>query len=135
MINISYEYYRDVYGGTAIDEANFNMVMNRTISVVNSYLIVDLFELDESKYNEADITRLKTAICAAAECTSSYLVPGSNESRMMLASESVAGMWSRTYSRADTDNSEDAMRKSTYAVIEDFLQGSQFIRIGYYISG
>lgn len=134
MINISYEYYRDVYGGTAIDEANFNMVMNRTISVVNSYLIVDLFELDESEYTEADITRLKTAICAAAECTSSYLVPGSNESRMMLASESVAGMWSRTY-RADTDNSEDAMRKSTYAVIEDFLQGSQFIRIGYYISG
>lgn len=134
MINISYEYYRDVYGGTAIDEADFNMVMNRTISVVNSYLIVDLFELDESEYTEADITRLKTAICAAAECTSSYLVPGSNESRMMLASESVAGMWSRTY-RADTDNSEDAMRKSTYAVIEDFLQGSQFIRIGYYISG
>lgn len=134
MINISYEYYRDVYGGTAIDKADFNMVMNRTISVVNSYLIVDLFELDESEYTEADITRLKTAICAAAECTSSYLVPGSNESRMMLASESVAGMWSRTY-RADTDNSEDAMRKSTYAVIEDFLQGSQFIRIGYYISG
>ena len=134
MINISYEYYRDVYGGTAIDESSFNMVMNRTISVVNSYLIVDLFELDESEYTEADITRLKTAICAAAECTSSYLVPGSNESRMMLASESVAGMWSRTY-RADTDNSEDAMRKSTYAVIEDFLQGSQFIRIGYYISG
>lgn len=134
MINISYEYYRDVYGGTAIDEANFNMVMNRTISVVNSYLIVDLFELDESEYTEADITRLKTAICAAAECTSSSIVPGSNESRAILASESVAGMWSRTY-RADTDNSEDAMRKSTYAVIEDFLQGSQFIRIGYYISG
>lgn len=134
MINISYEYYRDVYGGTAIDESSFNMVMNRTISIVNSYLLVDLFELDESEYTEADITRLKTAICAAAECTSSYLVPGSNESRMMLASESVAGMWSRTY-RADTDNSEDAMRKSTYAVIEDFLQGSQFIRIGYYISG
>ena len=134
MIIISYEYYRDVYGGTAIDEANFNMVMNRTISVVNSYLIVDLFELDESEYTEADITRLKTAICAAAECTSSYLVPGSNESRKTLAGESVAGMWSRTY-RADTDNSEDAMRKSTYAVIEDFLQGSQFIRIGYYISG
>ena len=134
MINISYEYYRDVYGGTAIDEANFNMVMNRTISVVNSYLIVDLFELDESEYTEADITRLKTAICAAAECTSSYLVPGSNESRKALAGESVAGMWSRTY-RADTDNSEDAMRKSTYAVIEDFLQGSKFIRIGYYISG
>ena len=34
MIIISYEYYRDVYGGTAIDEANFNMVMNRTISVI-----------------------------------------------------------------------------------------------------
>lgn len=134
MIIISYEYYRDVYGGTAIDEANFNMVMNRTISVVNSYLIVDLFELDESEYTEADITRLKTAICAAAECTSSYLVPGSNESRTILASESVAGMWSRTY-KTDTDNSEDAMRKSTYAVVEDFLQGSQFIRIGYYISG
>ena len=134
MIIISYEYYRDVYGGTAIDEANFNMVMNRTISVVNSYLIVDLFELDESEYTEADITRLKTAICAAAECTSSYLVPGSNESRKTLAGESVAGMWSRTY-RADTDNAEDAMRKSTYAVVEDFLQGSQFIRIGYYISG
>ena len=134
MIIISYEYYRDVYGGTAIDEANFNMVMNRTISVVNSYLIVDLFELDESEYTEAEITRLKTAICAAAECTSSYLVPGSNESRTILASESVAGMWSRTY-KTDTDNSEDAMRKSTYAVIEDFLQGSQFIRIGYYISG
>lgn len=134
MINISYEYYRDVYGGTAIDEANFNMVMNRTISVVNSYLIVDLFELDESEYTEAEITRLKTAICAAAECTSSYLVPGSNESRTILASESVAGMWSRTY-KTDTDNSEDAMRKSTYAVIEDFLQGSKFIRIGYYISG
>ena len=134
MIIISYEYYRDVYGGTAIDEANFNMVMNRTISVVNSYLIVDLFELDESEYTEADITRLKTAICAAAECTSSYLVPGSNESRTILASESVAGMWSRTY-KTDTDNSEDAMRKSTYAVIEDFLQGSKFIRIGYYISG
>lgn len=134
MINISYEYYRDVYGGTAIDEANFNMTMNRTISIVNSYLLVDLFKLDESEYTEADITRLKTAICAAAECTSSYLVPGSNESRTILASESVAGMWSRTY-RADTDNSEDAMRKSTYAVIEDFLQGSQFIRIGYYISG
>ena len=134
MINISYEYYRDVYGGTAIDEANFNMVMNRTISVVNSYLIVDLFELDESEYTEAEITRLKTAICAAAECTSSYLVPGSNESRKVLAGESVAGMWSRTY-KTDTDNSEDAMRKSTYAVIEDFLQGSQFIRIGYYISG
>ena len=134
MIIISYEYYRNVYGGTAIDEANFNMVMNRTISVVNSYLIVDLFELDESEYTEAEITRLKTAICAAAECTSSYLVPGSNESRTILASESVAGMWSRTY-KTDTDNSEDAMRKSTYAVIEDFLQGSQFIRIGYYISG
>ena len=134
MIIISYEYYRDVYGGTAIDEANFNMVMNRTISVVNSYLIVDLFELDESEYTEADITRLKTAICAAAECTSSYLVPGSNESRTILASESVAGMWSRTY-KTDTDNSEDAMRKSTYAVVEDFLQGSKFIRIGYYISG
>ena len=134
MIIISYEYYRDVYGGTAIDEANFNMVMNRTISVVNSYLIVDLFELDESEYTEAEITRLKTAICAAAECTSSYLVPGSNESRKTLAGESVAGMWSRTY-RADADNSEDAMRKSTYAVIEDFLQGSKFIRIGYYISG
>ena len=134
MINISYEYYRDVYGGTAIDEANFNMVMNRTISVINSYLIVDLFELDESEYTEAEITRLKTAICAAAECTSSYLVPGSNESRKVLAGESVAGMWSRTY-KTDTDNSEDAMRKSTYAVIEDFLQGSQFIRIGYYISG
>ena len=110
------------------------MVMNRTISVVNSYLIVDLFELDESEYTEADITRLKTAICAAAECTSSYLVPGSNESRKTLAGESVAGMWSRTY-RADTDNSEDAMRKSTYAVIEDFLQGSKFIPIGYYLSG
>ena len=134
MINISYGYYRDVYGGTAIDEANFNMVMNRTISVVNSYLIVDLFELDESEYTEADITRLKTAICAAAECTSSYLVPGSNESRAILASESVAGMWSRTY-RADTDNSEDAMQKSTYAVIEDFLQGTRFIQTGYYISG
>lgn len=134
MIIISYEYYRDVYGGTAIDEANFNMIMNRTISVVNSYLIVDLFELDESEYTEAEITRLKTAICAAAECTSSYLVPGSNESRKVLASESVAGMWSRTY-KDDTDNSEDAMRKSTYAVIEDFLQGSKFICIGYYISG
>lgn len=134
MINISYDYYRDTYGGTAIDANSFNMVMNRAISVVNSYLIVDLFELEESKYTEAELTRLKTAICAAAECTSSYLVPGSNESRKALAGESVAGMWSRTY-KANTDNAEDAMRKSTYAVIEDFLQGTRFICTGYYISG
>lgn len=134
MINISYDYYKDTYGGTAIDANSFNMVLNRAISVVNSYLIVDLFELEESKYTEAELTRLKTAICAAAECTSSHLVPGSNEARRALAGESVAGMWSRTY-RADTDNAEDAMRKSTYAVIEDFLQGTRFIRTGYYISG
>lgn len=134
MINISYDYYRDTYGGTAIDANSFNMAMNRAISVVNSYLIVDLFELEESKYTEAELTRLKTAICAAAECTSSYLVPGSNEPRKALAGESVAGMWSRTY-RANTDNAEDAMRKSTYAAIEDFLQGTRFICSGYYISG
>ena len=48
MLVISYNFYRDEYGGTSVSEENFSLIINRTIGIANGYLSVDLFDIDES---------------------------------------------------------------------------------------
>lgn len=134
MLQITYDYYTTIYGGSVVSEQSFDRVITRTIGIANGYTAVDLYTLDDSDYTPDDITRLKTAICASADCVSPALVDGSSELKSITASESVAGMWSRSYV-TEGSNSADVLRQNVYAILDDYLTGTQFIRRGYYISG
>ena len=134
MLVISYNFYRDEYGGTSVSEENFSLIINRTIGIANGYLSVDLFDIDESSYTESSITRLKLAICAASDCVASCLVAGSNETKKIVSGESVSGIWSKSYSNSADDSSVD-LRNKVYSVLEDFLSGTEYLVRGYYIHG
>lgn len=135
MLDITYEYYTDVYGGSSVEEKNFEFRLRRTIAVCNRYLTVDLFEFDESQYTENQLYRLKTAICAAAECVDAFLVSGSNVTSKAVSSESVGGAWSKSYQVSDSDKDGTAMGDNVQQILIDFLSGSIFMSVGGYYVG
>lgn len=134
MILIGYEYYHSIYGGSAVSEDNFNMIMNRTIGIANGYLSIDLYTYDESKEQEGIVNRLKTALCAAADCVSSSMICGSNEPKGVIASESVAGVWSKSYANSSNDPNI-SLRTNVYSILEDFLSGTEYLARGFFING
>lgn len=134
MLDITYDFYKEVYGGSAIEEVNFLILRNRIIAVMNGLLLVDIYTINESDYIEADIVRLKTAVCASMDCASAYIIPGTNMPAGVLSSESISGVWSKSYATQE-GNSDTLMRESVLNTITDFLNGTPFLSRGYFICG
>lgn len=128
MINISYSFYTDTYGGSSIDESNFNFILNKAIGIVNGIVNVDLFKYVEGTLDIDLENRLKTAICAGADVVNSAGSSGGQDISGVLVSESVAGAWSKTYAqRSGVVNSEMALRQDIRSVVEDYLSGTDLI--------
>lgn len=131
MLEITYSYYQDTYGGTSISEENFAFIMRRTIGIANGALNVDLINFDPEKYTEADQNRLKIAICAAADVVNSATNGGSAVVSERVASESVSGAWSKSYVVSDKNTpAAVSLRQDAKAVLEDYLSGTDFILRG-----
>lgn len=135
MLEISYSYYKDTYGGTSIAEENFAFILQRAIGIANGILTVDLYDYTSGDFPEVLENRLKTAICGAADVVNSSTDSGSAVVSGIVASESVAGAWSKTYAvSSKTTNSETKLRQDVRSVLEDFLSGANLIVRGFFLN-
>lgn len=134
MINISYSFYTDTYGGSLISSENFNFIRDRAIGIVNNIVTVDLFDYDGTVLGEELETRLKKAICAAADVTKSATQSDSPVSSGIVQSESISGAWSKTYAVSSNPiNPTKQMHADIRCVLEDYLSGTDLIFRGYYL--
>lgn len=135
MLEITYAYYRDTYGGTSIAEENFAFILQRAIGIANGILTVDLYDYTAGDFPEVLENRLKTAICGAADVVNSATDSGSAVVSGIVASESVAGAWSKSYAvSSKTTNSEAKLRQDVRSVLEDFLSGANLIVRGFFLN-
>ncbi len=134
MLEITYAYYRDTYGGTSIAEENFAFILQRAIGIANGILTVDLYDYTAGDFPEVLENRLKTAVCGAADVVNSATDSGSAVVSGIVASESVAGAWSKSYAvSGKTTNSETKLRQDVRSVLEDFLSGANLIVRGFFL--
>ena len=134
MLEISYSYYTDTYGGTSIAEENFAFILQRAIGIANRILTVDLYDYTAGDFPEVLENRLKTAICGSADVVNSATDSGSAVVSGIVASESVAGAWSKSYAvSGKTTNSETKLRQDVRSVLEDFLSGANLIVRGFFL--
>lgn len=135
MLEISYSYYTDTYGGTSIAEENFAFILQRAIGIANGILTVDLYDYTAGDFPEVLENRLKTAICGAADVVNSATDSGSAVVSGIVASESVAGAWSKSYAvSSKITNSEAKLRQDVRSVLEDFLSGANLIVRGFFLN-
>ena len=88
MLEITYAYYRDTYGGTSIAEENFAFILQRAIGIANGILTVDLYDYTAGDFPEVLENRLKTAICGAADVVNS----ATDSQKDLAAAARVAGL-------------------------------------------
>ena len=132
MLELTYDFYKNSYGGSAVSEPQFEMLKNRVIAVSCGYLSANLYTLKESDYEEGDVYRLTTAICASMDYACDYITPGTNSAANVVTSESISGVWSKSYAVPDK-SSDTLMRNGILAILIDYLNGSPFMSRGYYI--
>lgn len=135
MIEITYEFYQDEYGGSAIVDADFKRVSLRAISIADSYLDCDLFDFIEDDYDESLVYRLKIALCASCDVVGGALKRGSSELSKEIASESVAGVWSKSFATSAKTASSQArdLVDAVYAILNDYLGTTPLVTRGYYV--
>ena len=61
-----------------------------------------------------------------------YITPGTNSASNVVTSESISGVWSKSYAVPDK-SSDTLMRNGILAILIDYLNGSPFMSRGYYI--
>ena len=134
MFTVDYDYYKNTYGGSLASEKIFNLIIDRAIGIANSYLTVDLYEIDASDLPDTVAERLRKALCASVDCLNTCLVPGTNAVSRELSGESVSGMWSKSYASSG-DGSDADMHNGVYSILNDYLSGTALLCRGYYVHG
>lgn len=139
MIELSYEYYKNNFGGTLLDETTFERLKTRTVAIASSILVCNnIIKMTELDFQQDELELLKQALCASVECLSQCLQNGSAATAAVVTSESVAGTWSRSY--ADTSSEKESSSNTvTYDavrdVLSDYLSCTSLMQRGYFISG
>lgn len=138
MIDLSYEYYKNDFGGTLLDEDTFYRLRMRTFTIASSILVVDILKMTVIDFDDLELTLLKQALCAAIECVSTCLSNGSAATAAVVTGESVAGVWSKTYADTSSDKDKSSNTKTYDAVrdvLTDYLACTSLMRRGYFING
>lgn len=128
VLTIDYTFYKDVYGGTSITEDAFNRVINRALGVLNECLSVDVFTYDFDSDPEAQVTRLKFALCNTADAVNSLIDTNTGLPNPVVSSESIAGTWSRSYAVSTTANTNSyRLSSEVQATVNMWLSGTPYI--------
>lgn len=133
MYTIDYDYYTNTYGGTVITAVNFEFTLKRAISICNSILNLDLYSDSYETLESGLQDRLNDAICASCECVYQAQSGTSNALQPLVSSESVGGVWSKSYDVSKADTSVDYLHKSIFGVLNDFLSGTILVVRGVYV--
>lgn len=136
MAYADYEFYRDVYGGTAIEEQDFLFLSNKASAYI------DAVTMRRSKTVSGDaLDSVKTACCAIADVfldEENVNAASYSESSLMqeLSSETV-GSWSKAY-RTRTASATDAQifDKRKQDALQLYLGWTGLLKgRGYYVKG
>lgn len=133
MFTIDYSFYTDTYGGTLIKESDFTRLSDRAIGIVNGYVLVDMY----SDYSIDTIldNLLHKAVCAVAEVINSVAASGTSVVKPSVQSESISGVWSKSYAVSSGGNSLTDMYYTITNVLLDYLGGTKLLFMGGFIHG
>lgn len=132
MFTIDYTFYTDVYGGSLISEADFGRLSDRAIGITNGYVVIDMYK-DYDIPEVLDIL-LHKAVCAVADLVSSSTVNGSSAFNPLVSQESIAGVWSKSYSLGYSNAASEFYFNVT-TILKDYLGGTPLVILGGFIHG
>lgn len=128
MLSVDYTFYTEVYGGTSIPQDDFDRVINRALGVLNGCTAVNLFEYDFSSDPESQVNRLKMALCNTADAVLGGTDASTGLASPPVASESIAGTWSRSYAVASTDSSSySRLTAEVQSLANNWLVGTPYV--------
>lgn len=133
MFTIDYNFYKDVYGGSSISDAEFTRLSDRAIGLTNGYVIIDLY--DDYDIPEVLDILLHKAVCAVADLIKSSTAGASSAIKPIVSQESVAGVWSKSYATTGGSNGYSDFYFGVISVLKDYLGGTKLLFKGGFIFG
>lgn len=119
MYTLTYDYYKQNYGGILLDEDTFTPIMTKAVILVDNIVFNRLSTLDKSKICEFLLTRINFCICEVCDKISKYTQDGAITDGVK-SSETV-GNWSVSFS---TDSLPSSVLSSIKKTVDSYLGGS-----------
>lgn len=120
MIETTYSFYTDAYGGTAVAEEDFNVVKTKAQLILDNMINADFYELDETVLPSVLVMKVKMSVCALCDGLQEMFTDGVVKG--IISSEKVGG-WTTTYKVAEGSSAYSAL----YASVKQYLDGTELM--------
>jgi hypothetical protein len=120
MIETTYDFYTDSYGGTLVEEEDFNIVKTKAQLILDNMINADFYELDATKLSTSLVMKVKMSVCALCDGLQEMFTEG--VSKGVISSEKVGG-WTTTYKVAEGSSAYSAL----YASVKQYLDGTELM--------
>jgi hypothetical protein len=121
MVQVTYNYYRNTYQGTAIStEADFNAIEQKATLFLDSVAPADIMALDEEKMSVTLL--LKYQMCICNMCDALYNMYEDGLLKGAVKSEKV-GAWTTTYAIKEGTTASNTLS----GIINMYLSGTELM--------
>jgi hypothetical protein len=120
MIETTYDFYTDSYGGTLVAEEDFNIVKTKAQLILDNMINADFYELDATKLSASLVMKVKMSVCALCDGLQEMFAEG--VSKGVISSEKVGG-WTTTYKVSEGSSAYSAL----YASVKQYLDGTELM--------
>lgn len=125
MVKVDYVYYKDEFSGDLISENEFDSLIKKAEPYVSMMTFGNADGVDDSSEYSSNVMN---ALCSVAETIKSY-TDDSGVEHGAISSESVGGVWSRSYS-VDKDSSSKSMESAIKFKLYMYLSNTGLLYAG-----
>jgi hypothetical protein len=125
MISIDFDYYKNSYLGDAIEEIDFAKLIKRARPFISQFTFgrVDKLE-DDYEY----VDKVRDCLCSISEVIAEFTTESGVE-HAPIASESVGGVWSRTYVTG-SDSESNSLATTIKSKVNLYLANTDLLYAG-----
>lgn len=123
MITLTYDYYKNVFGGS-LSIIAFNSLLPKAQNYLNVYTNYKYKSADEDNLNEEMLSRLKDCTCACIDCLDKNTDNGSLVSEVGNVTSETVGPWS--VHKETSSSSVKTASQAFLKTIQLYLSGTSF---------